>query len=485
MRNRKLVFFVASLLVLFSLVTFAETKKLKSIGRYTLVRIRGDVPTQEVMKRLIDIYAGDIKYGFELAGFGELYLPFMEQLKAAAFEETSLQVGDKLMWMLFRSQGKVKVVQDLEWAGKKPLDVFAFKVEKDYKAYEFVMPRPCGNISLRSITDLEPPAGICKIAVTPEKVNIGDPVTVDMSGSQNAESMEVEVIGPDGAKIATHTLTPDSPKKQTSFDKPGTYTFRGKVMNVKGIASTNPCEAKVMVNAPPVCQLTTSCLPCENFVGKTITIDASGSSDPDGSVAKADFEITDEAGGPVDKFMDTEAPFVWDKIFDKPGTYAISVVVTDDFGAVSEPCRVLLEVTQKRLYFHLSFGPFWARGSHGPYIFGQAGISYWLKPDQWDLVVSAGGAVALKGEPWKSVFLADAVINYHAGSVFFGAGAGFTTAVREGRESDFDIIGNIGFDVFKKPNSRGALLFEFRGPVGEGRTWGDNHKLALGFRVLF
>ena len=60
MRNKKLVIGVVGLLILFSLTSLAETKKLKQIGRYTFVRIKGEVPTEEVMKILLDKYAGDI-----------------------------------------------------------------------------------------------------------------------------------------------------------------------------------------------------------------------------------------------------------------------------------------------------------------------------------------------------------------------------------------------------------------------------------------
>ena len=77
MKNKKALALVASILILFTLTSFAETKKLKEIGRYTLVRIKGEVPTSEVMKILVDKYAGDIKYGFDLAGYGDLYLPFI------------------------------------------------------------------------------------------------------------------------------------------------------------------------------------------------------------------------------------------------------------------------------------------------------------------------------------------------------------------------------------------------------------------------
>jgi hypothetical protein len=148
-KNKKVIIFVVFLMILSALSSYAETKKLERIGQYTFARVRGKIPTPEVMKMLVDRYAADIKYGFDLAGYGDLYLPFLEQLKAASFEERALPVGDKLIWMLFRAQNKVKLVQDIEWAGKEPLEVFVFNVTKDYKKYEFVMPRPCGNIALR------------------------------------------------------------------------------------------------------------------------------------------------------------------------------------------------------------------------------------------------------------------------------------------------------------------------------------------------
>jgi len=484
-KNKKFAFFVIFVLVVFSLNIFAETK-LTTIGRYTFARVKGKIPTQDVMKMLIDRYSADIKYGFDQAGYGDLYLPFLDQLKAATFEEKSLPVGDKIMWMLFRSQGKVKVARDIEWAGKAPLEVFVFNVKKDSKNYEFVMPRPCGNIALRSITEAELPKfeAVCAISVTPAKVNLKDPVTVDLSGCQNAKSMELAVMGPDGAKVATHAFTPESPKWQTSFNMPGNYTFKAQAIGEDGKASTNPCEAKVYVNAPPICQLKTSCLPCKNFAGKPVTMDASGSTDPDGKVVKADFVVTDGAGNPVDKFMDSELPLTWDYIF-KAGSYAITVVVTDDFGAVSEPCRVVLDVTQKLDYFFVEGGPFFARGSHGPYLYAELGWLHWLKPGKLDFTLAGGGAFALKGDPWKTFFLADATVNYHMQSFYLGGGVGFTTSVKEGRDADFEIIGKVGVDLFKNANNTGGLIFQIRWPVGSGRSFSDNHKFGLGFRFLF
>ncbi|OGD21233.1 MAG: hypothetical protein A2W03_10700 [Candidatus Aminicenantes bacterium RBG_16_63_16] len=488
MKNKKLIVIIVGLLIVFSLSTFAETTKLKRIGQYTFVRIRGDVPTQDVMKRLVERYAEDIKSGFDLAGAGDLYLPFMAQLKGETFEEKSLPVGDKLRWMLFRSQGKVKVAQDIEWAGQAPLEVFAFNVKKDDKAYEFVMPRPCGNIALRSITALEvpvPPAA-CMLAVSPAKVNLKDMVTVDMSGSQNATSMEVDVIGPDGRKITTHSFTPAAAKKQTSFDLPGVYTFKGRAMNEKGVASTNPCEAKVIVNGPPTCVLKTSCLPCKDYVGKPVTFDASGSADPDGTVVKADFAITDQAGHPVDKFMDGEAPFVWDKVFDKPGSYVATVVVTDDFGAVSEPCRVALDVTQKRLSFLIEGGPGLLHGTYTSMLWARGGLLYKIVPDTLDLIFSLGGGIPLKGEPWTSFVMGNALLNVHAGPAFVAGGLGFSTKDQTTRKGGIDLVSEVGIDLFKVNSSVGSILFELRAPVlTSDRSFEEYHKLLLGLRYIF
>lgn len=481
MKNKKIIFLAVGILILFSLSTFAETKRLEQIGQYTLVRIKGQVPTEEVMKILIEKYAGDIKYGFDLAGYGDLFLPFMDQIKESAFEEKEIAIGEKFMWMLFRSRGKVKVVQDLEWAGKEPIPVFSFTVVREFKHYEFVMPKPCGNIALLKVEEVVPDA-ICDIRVEPEKANINDPISVDMSGSQYAKSMEVEVFNAEGKKITTKTLTPDSPKWQTKFDKPGEYVFRAKAFNAKGTPSTNPCDAKTYINHPPLCQITAS--PTEDYITKPFTFDASGSSDSDGDVVRANFEIADETGNVVNTHA-TDKPFVWEMVIDNPGLYTITVVVTDDFGAMSEPCRAEIKVKEKTLFVLADVGLLQARGSHGPYIDGRLGIALML-PSNFSLFLEGGGALAMKDEPWKSFMLFNAVLNYHFDPAYIGAGLGFNTQVREDRDqSDVFLLGNIGVNVFNNYTTIGSIFFEGQGPVGEGKSFSKHHKLILGFRLLF
>ncbi len=493
MRNRKLVLFVTALLVIFTVVSFAQTKKLTRIGVNTFAQIKGNIPTAQVMKTIAEKYAGDIKYGFDQVGMSDVYLPFLDQLNAGAFTEKSIPVGDKFYWMLFRVQGKVKVWQDVEWAGKQPLPVFSLTAHKDNKDYEFIIPKPCGNIALYRVTEARiqpPPPPICNLLVTPAKANVNDLITVDMSGTQNATAMDVEIFTAQGTKVASHAFTPASPRWQTKFDKPGEYVFRAKAVNAEGKVSENPCQARTAINFPPICKLWTSCLPCLDYVGKPIVFDANGSTDADGQIVKASFEITDETGKVIDSFMDTEKPFTWEKVFTKAGTYGANVVVFDDMGAPSastDPCRLTLEVTQKRFFFLAEVGGLLARGTYTGYIFGRLGLLWSLSPDVLDLILRFGGALPTQGDPWKAFFMGDLLMNLHLGpAVYLDAGLGYTGKEQIERKSGIDLIGAFGVNIFNNYSNAGSIFAEVRVPViTKDRSFDDHHKLLLGFRYIF
>jgi hypothetical protein len=490
MKMRKsTVLFVVLALVALTAMSYAQTTKLKRIGLYTFAEIKGQIPTPEVMKGLFERYAADIKTGFDMAGNPELYEPFMEQMKTAEWTDTTLPVGETLPWMLFKSRDQVKVAKNVEWAGKDPLPVFIVKVKKDWKIYDFVIPKGCGNIALgKNVVDMIPPA-VCSLVVVPERANVNDPITVDMGGTQYAKTMTVEVYDAQGQKLATQGLTPESPKWQTRFDKPGEYSFKGVAVNMEGLATTNPCAGKVSINFPPICKLWTSCMPCEDYVGRPITFDASGSSDPDGEIAKVVFELLDSQGNVIDTCVTTRKPWMWEKVFTKAGTFTISTTVFDNDGAqspASDPCRLTFEVTQKKLFWTVGGGPGLYAGSTALYGFLRAGMFYWITPDKWSFTLSAGGGIPFNGNPWKLVFTAEALVNGHFEEFFLGTGVGFSTATQPkdvDHEAGLDLVGQAGFDVFDKWTSKAQLFFEFRAPLF--RTFNANWKSGIGFRFLF
>lgn len=492
MKNKRLVVFMAVLLAFSVLTASAQTHKLRRIGVNTFAQVKGNIPTAEVMKTIAEKYAGDIKYGFDQVGMGDLYLPFLDQLRSGTFSEKSIAVGDKFQWMFFRLRGQVKVWEDVEWAGTAPLEVFTLNVAKDNKIYEFIIPKPCGNIALYKVSEanIVLPAADCNLVVSPAKVNINEPVNVDMTGTRNAASMDVEVFSGQGVKVASHSFTPTAMKWQTKFDKPGEYVFKATAVNTAGKISDNPCQAKVVINAPPVCKLWTSCLPCEDYVGKPITFDASGSTDPDGQVVKAVFEILDENGQVIDTFTKTEKPLVWEKTFQKPGKYGINVVVFDDMGAASsnsDPCRISFDVTQKKFFFLIEAGGLLARGTYTGYFFGRVGLLWNLVPSSLDFILRAGGAIPSQGAPWKFIFMVDALLNLHLGdALYVGSGLGYSTKEQDTRLSGFDWVSDFGVNIFNNYSSVGSIFAEIRYPVlTADRLVADHYKLLLGFRYIF
>ena len=492
MKSKKLIVFAAALLVFAALTASAETHKLRRIGVNTFAQTKGNIPTAEVMKTIAQSYAGDIKYGFDQVGMADLYLPFLEQLRTAQFTEKSIAIGDKFIWMLFRVRGQVKVWEDVEWDGKAPLDVFAFSVVKDDKEYQFIIPKPCGNIALYKVNEIRkvvPPA-VCNLVVGPAKANLNEPITVDMTGTKNAASMDVEVFNAQGGRVASHSFTPGNTKWQTKFDKPGEYIFKAKAVSADGKVSDNPCQTKIVINMPPVCKLWTSCLPCNDYVGKPITFDASGSTDADGQIVKVIFEITDENGQVIDTATKTAKPFVWEKTFYSVGKYGINVVVFDDMGAASantDPCRIAFEVTQKKFFFLVEAGGMLARGTYTGYFFGRLGLLWNLAPGALDFIIRAGGAIPSQGDPWKFVFMADALLNLHLGeSVYVDGGLGYSTKEQATRLSGFDLVGDLGVNIFNNYSSTGSIFAEGRIPVFDADRVVDKHyKLLLGFRYIF
>lgn len=543
MRKKKLSILIIGALLIFSISSFAETKKLERIGFYTLCKCKGEIPTAEVMKSIVERYAGDIKYGFDMVGYGDMYLTFIDQIKEAQLIEKELPVGERMMWMLYRSRGRVKVVEDLEWAGTEPLGVYSFFVEKNDRVYEFVMPKPCGNVALRKIgTGKEfikelrelgkieefkeeyeefiekyiVPDAICDISVTPQKANVGDPISIDMSGSQNAKSMQVEIYDSVGTKVAVQMLTPEAPKWQTTFDKPGEYTFKPMAFNAEGKPSENPCEAQIYVNFPPICKLAIDCLPCKHLVGMPIIINASDSTDPDGEVVRVDIEIIDEAGNVVDKMTITEKPFEWERAFTEPGSYAITARVTDDFGAVSEPCALgppvepgvevpleefRIDVVHKKLFLLVDVAPMAVKVPRytspatfvdcwGFYFALRAGLLYKIVPNLLEFIIKGGGAYNFTsedpdGDEWRPVLMASVLLNFRQGPFFIGAGVGLTTEVKANQVNDADIIANLGFDAFEILKATTSIFGELRVPIGERHCFFRSYKILAGLRLHF
>jgi hypothetical protein len=116
------------------------------------------------------------------------------------------------------------------------------------------------------------------------------------------------------------------------------------------------------------------------------------------------------------------------------------------------------------------------------YMFARIGYEFPLF-DKLGLLAMVGGAVRVWGKDGESAFIADAILDYHWwNKLSFGVGAGFWS----GNGGQMDLIANLGFLVYEKPNSFNATLFlEARSKINEMGNMHDQGRFGLGIRFRF
>jgi hypothetical protein len=391
--------FVFIVLILCFAFTVTGEEKVTQLGRHPFYKSRDLKPTD--LKIIALDKAGEVKQGFEEAGSGDLVFAFLEQIQKADVQTAELTPGDGLQWMLFKKGRKVMVKKDVVWAGKKPMVAYNFTIFREGKLYEFIVPKICGNISLKDVKEI--PAPVCKLNVSPAEVEVGNTVTIDICESQNAVKTGVTITDAAGAVVKTLELTPDDCSAEVVMDKVGEYMITAVVEGQYGMKSPEGCEIAVKVLEPP-------------------------------------------------------------------------------------PPPVVPVAKKSPLHFLIEGGPGLLKGTYTGMVWARAGMLFNLSPDKFDFILSLGGGVPIKGEPWKSFFMANALLNVHAGPAYIGGGLGYSSkdCDREFKKGGIDLVGELGINLFRNEDSTGSLFGELRYPViTEDRDFDHNHKLLLGFRYIF
>ena len=389
------------------LITIPAAEKVSRLGQHPFYRDK-DIQPGDLKVIAVD-KAGDVKMGFEEAGNGELVFAFLEQIQKADVQTTDLNPGDTLEWMFFKEGRKVKVKQDVVYTGKKPVPAYTFVIFRDGKTYEFIVPKICGNISLKNTREI--PAPLCALTVTPNETEAGKPVKIDMCASQNVLKSLVEVKDASGAVVKTFELTADNCSAELVLNKVGEYTVVGVGQGQYDVKSANPCEVMLKVT--------------EIIIPPTV--------------------ITTKTRAGAGKYG-----------------------------------------TTKPLVFLIEGGPGLLKGTYTGMFWARVGFLVNLAMDTLDAVFTVGGGIPVKGDPWKSFVMGNALLNLHAGPAYIAAGLGYSGVEREGRKGGIDLVGELGINLFRSNDSIGSLLGELRAPViTEDRPFENHHKLLLGFRYIF
>jgi PKD repeat protein len=145
----------------------------------------------------------------------------------------------------------------------------------------------------------------------------GEPITFDASASTDRDGFLVEQSWEfgDGAQG-------EGPRVVYAYAKPGIYRVKLTVIDDSG-TSTRQAEdgLTVIVNAPPVAEAG----PDQLVTSSVIRFDGSGSSDPDGRIARYDWDFGD--GGTGSGPTPTH-------VYRASGDYRVRLTVTDDSGTI-------------------------------------------------------------------------------------------------------------------------------------------------------
>ncbi|EWY41845.1 hypothetical protein N825_24365 [Skermanella stibiiresistens SB22] len=182
-----------------------------------------------------------------------------------------------------------------------------------------------GRAALRVVVN-DPPVA----AAGPDRrVAVGEVIAFDASGSVDRDGVLIDHAWDfgDGAKG-------DGPRVTYAYRNPGTYRV-GLVVTDESRTSTNTGEddLTVVVNAPPVADAG----PDQLVTASEVHFDGGGSSDPDGVVARYDWDFGDGSTGTG------RTP---SHVYRKVGAYVVRLTVTDDSGtprsSASDATRVLV-----------------------------------------------------------------------------------------------------------------------------------------------
>ena len=271
---------------------------------------------------------------------------------AASAEISTVQIapGTRLPFMSSRKNKKPHALMDVLWAGKKPIDAFAFEFSSNCERYRLVTPKACSNFWVEDLgKDTTDPK--CNVAPPPA------PPVVSLSGaSETCVTQPVEYVitvkNPtkdndiklyvNGKEVVSDKLTNGAFKFTfTGARTPGTYEVKAVSGGVSGTTSVQvkPCL--------PTCGITANPLPAK--AGKPFTVDVSGSrvaAGVKGGVKTAKVEVVDAKGAVVGTY-DLAAPnFVNNAVvIKKGGIHTLRAVVVDEAGQTStNACSAQVDV---------------------------------------------------------------------------------------------------------------------------------------------
>jgi YD repeat-containing protein len=200
-----------------------------------------------------------------------------------------------------------------------------------YKVWLKVTDDDGGSATLSRTVTISNRAPAALFSADPVAPSTGDPVTftsasTDPDGPVASQSWDLDDDGQfDDGTGATASR---------SFAKSGSYTVRLQVVDPDGMSSV-ASEVLTVGGRPPVASFTVS--PQSVITGQPATFDAIGSTDPDGSVVRYQWDLDGNGVYETDTLTNPKTS----RFYGSPGNVVVGLLVTDDDGKVSSTQRTI------------------------------------------------------------------------------------------------------------------------------------------------
>ena len=412
----------------------------------------------------------------------------------AEISEVQIAPGTRLPFMASRSKGRDRrpyAMMNVLWAGRAPIDAWAFEFSSSCMRYRVVVPRACGNFWIEERGKDETGPCASAQALSPA-VSVGSPgeacvaqaVTVTVQVKNPPADGKV-VLAVNGRQLAAGRLAGGTfSAALPGFSEPGRYEVTATAGGVSGATSVSvkPCL--------PICAITAGTP--RTGAGDSLRIDLAGSRVSPGArggIRSARVEILH--GGTVVDTIALTAPALSrdDVVLRKAGAYTLRAAVTDEAGQVStNTCEASLEVRGKLpLFLGAYFGKERLQHDSGPGSPGArcaplVGVEIGFQPrlgERAELEIALGGKFDTRDSKNSSLF-ADLALNYLFGHGFVGGGLSGWDLTRDNGSRSLAFLLQGGVDLTR--HGRVQLVGQARAPFDQLGNLNDNYQFWGGLR---
>jgi YD repeat-containing protein len=185
-----------------------------------------------------------------------------------------------------------------------------------------------GASATTSVTFTVTNAPVALLSATPNPARPAQTVSLDASGSSDPDGTAVSFAWDLDGDGTFETDTGAVAMQTKSWAQPGNHTVRVRVTDEDGV-STVASKVVAVVNELPVPSLVVA--GGDAVAGTPVTLDASGSGDPDGTIVRYQWDL--DGNGSFETDTGTTASTV--RTYANPATITVKLRVTDNDGGIA------------------------------------------------------------------------------------------------------------------------------------------------------